>query len=171
MDRERLIRFSEDALYRLLDNLFEAGKENTDEYKVIDAELDRRAEIENKRKETIRQRKEKEKAEREELKKRFDELMEDNKRCAMHAMAVEFGDDFGLWDDYHIDNDYTMTSLCDVKDEDKKQVCHESREDAEKTVRTRVYYRVYERLFRDGPSAETLDRLMTRILKMKSKDN
>lgn len=170
--KEKIVKLSEDALYDMLDKLYDEGKEGTEQYKVIDSEIDRRVEIQRKAEELKKQKAKEAEEERQRLIERFEEITEKNgKRCTMKAMALEFGDDYGYWDDYHIDNNYTMYSMCDVKDDEKKEVEHESMDDALKTVQTRVYYRVYHVLFRNGPTAETLDRLLARIVKIKEEES
>lgn len=171
--KSRVMKLSEDVLYGMLDQLYDDGKEDSEEYRIVDAELDKRAQQMNDAKERKKELERQEQEHREELKKKFEEISEKNgKRCTMKAMVLEFGEEYR--DDYYIDPDNTVRSLCNSSSFKLEQIdrweCEDVHEAAKK-VDQLIYYRVYNDYFRDGPTEEILTRLMTKIVEIKSEES
>lgn len=167
-DQRVIARMSETGLYNLLDKLYDEGKENTEEYQQIDAELDRRAQKSVEAEKAKKQKEKEQKERREELKRQVDELKKKNKRGTMAAMVAEFGDEFR--DDYYINGDNEVRSLCDSSKYRLEKIdCwgpYEDINDAAVKVDQLIYYRVYDNYFRHGPTDEVFNRLMTKIIEM-----
>lgn len=150
-------KLSEEYLYDRLDML----SEDSQEFKDIDAELDRRAEIYNKEQELVALIKKQQEEEKAQLIQEFEAIQsEHNVRIVCKAMVIEFGDEF--IDNYHISDHYTVTSLV-ASNNINSWEC-EDRESALNKVNQLVYYRVYDKYFRDGPTDETLLKLKSRIM-------
>lgn len=162
--KNRILNLSEDYLYNRLDDLFDQGKEDSEEYVLIDTELNKRANRAIISKRAQQQLELEQKIERERLTQEFEKITRDNgKLNTMKAMVNEFGEEFK--EDYYIDPENTVRSLCDVRhiEDIRKWECEDVFQAAAK-VDQLIYYRVYDKFFRDGPTVETLDRLMSRII-------
>lgn len=129
----------------------------------IEEELDRRADIYNMKQEQIKEVERKFQEKRAALIAEFEALREENgERNIMLAMVKEFGDEYT--DNYHIDSQYDVHSY--AQDKEQSTWPCEDLATAKKKVNTLIYYRVYDKYFRDGPTDDILDRLKVQIIEM-----
>lgn len=163
-----ITKLSEDFLYDRLDALYDLGSVDSDEYILIDSELDRRnavlieSERREKEAELARQ------VEMERLIKEYESIRDSNgSRVTMRAMVEEFGNEFQ--GNYSIDDRLRVLSSCfNPRNPNQQNVWQcSSIDDANKKVFYLIYWRVYDRYFRE-PESVSLARLtaaITTILK------
>lgn len=161
-------RLAEDFLYDRLDALYDQGLVESDEYVLIDSELDRRNSI---LREKERREKEAELAkqvEMERLIKEYESVRDSNgSRVTMRAMVEEFGNEFE--GNYLIDDQLRVLSSCfNPRNPNQQNIWQCSTlEEANKKVFYLIYWRVYDRYFRE-PESVSITRLkaaITAILK------
>ena len=148
---------------REVERLEEQGLDASEQYKIIDAELDHRLAIKCQAETAAKLKADQERQELENELKKLNEI--NDEKVVMRAMVLEFGSDF--IDDYHIDDVFTVHSI--VKNCENWEC--ESPEDANKKIEQLVYWRVYDNYFRDGPTREDLSRLQERIITIKKGQN
>ncbi len=150
VNTDNVVKLSEGVLCERQDALYDQGQIESDEYVLIEAELDRRASLcrlydLNKKKIEI--------AKQTELQNRiteYEELRQSlGKRVTMRAMVDEFGHEF--IEQYHIDQDFKVHSACfNIRNPNQPNVWQcGSRKEATNKVFYLVYWRVYDRYFRE----------------------
>lgn len=160
---DKLKKMSEDALVNMLDAEFDKDPESN-LVKAIDAELDKRAEEFNLKQATLE-------AEQQHIAENSQALIDEyetvvtksGKRVVQFAMVCEWGDEF---DDYYIDDNCTLYSVCERHANNASEWEHESVDDALKKMYELQYYRIYDKYFRHGPTQETLERLKIRVIRV-----
>lgn len=166
--KANISKIYEDTLYNKLDELDEQNLEKSEEYRFIEAEIDRRVAIYIKNKETEDRAKQQTKEKQDALLAEFVELQKTNtKNVVMKAMVAEFGDDFR--DDYILDANYTINSLCKAAEyfDVTNTWEHESLEDANAKLNQLIYWRIYDNYFRNGPTQNVINRLTTQMITLK----
>ena len=159
-----LTRMSEDWLYDKLEEL-EESKNNLKLMKQISDELDKRAELYNKKVEAEKEKKRIEEQCRQQLLQEFEDIKEKNgSRITMRAMAEEFGDNYD--GDYYIDNNYTIYSMCGSTMNINESWGCDDYVSATKKKNQLIYYRVYNDYFRYGATPDILDRLRSKIIQI-----
>lgn len=157
-----LSKMSEDALVALMEREFDKD-ENSPLIDTIDRELDKRAALYNIKQQKIEQQKKYEEEKRKALLEEYNSIVEQTgQRVTIKAMVAEFGHEYE--ENYHIDSCYTVHSYAESKSNDSWEC--EDLASAHKKVEQLIYYRVYDKYFRHGPTNETLDRLRAKIVEV-----
>lgn len=161
-----LNKMSEDAIIDLMEREYDKNPESGLLIK-LDAELDRRAEIYNKQQEQIKLQKQKEEEIRQALLAQYNKIVEETgQRVTMKAMVAEFG--YEYLQNYYVDSSYTVHSFAESKTNATWE-CEDINQ-ANKKVEQLIYYRVYDKYFRDGPTNSTLERLQAKIVEVLSEN-
>ncbi len=161
---ENITKISEDLLCYHQDMLFDQGNFDSIEYRMIDAELDRRSDIFIDAK-----------IKKKEAELKVDKILQDtiselrilvsshSDKVVMKAMVEEFGDAFK--DDYKIGDDFTVYSSCKNTRNStlKNQWPCQSHGAASKKIFALIYDRVYHHYFRGGPENGAIIRLKLAI--------
>lgn len=160
-------KHNEDWLYRRQEQLEIESKTSSDEYKNIEAELNRRADLHNLKQQFEKSKVEAKKKQIEEAIAEYEAVIaEHGEGVTMKAMTLEFGD--VIKEDYYIDDQYTVISLAGSTNENNNTAWYfECIEDARAKIEQLVYWRVYNKHFRDGADSETLLRLKMKIVELK----
>jgi hypothetical protein len=159
-------RISESVLCDRLDYLYDLNRTSCNEHKLIEVELDKRAtyfcEIQSKKKAE----KAKLKAKQEELHQAFMKIKSQNSKInIMDAMVFEFGDDFTK--DYIVE-DFSITSnvhSCNHKNNNYWEF--ETIKQTKRKLKYLIYWRVYDKYFRNNLTQESLNRLKERVIQLK----
>jgi hypothetical protein len=156
---------NEDWLYQRVDLLEAQSQQLSDEYKAIDAELNRRADLYNVKEQA---RKAEELIKKQAMAKALADyeaiIAEHGNGITMKAIALEFGEN--MREDYIIDSLYTVISQVSPGGAGQFWPC-EDLEAAKNKIEQLIYYRAYDRHFRDGTDNETIVRLKNKIVEMK----
>lgn len=137
----------------------------SDEYKAIDAELNRRADVFNIREQS---RKTEEQVKKQAMAKAIADyealIAKHGNGVTGKAMILEFGDVFRQ--DYFIDSFYTVNSYVAGENCAAQFWPCEDLETAKNKVNQLIGYRVYDKYFRQGADNETIVRLKSKIMEI-----
>lgn len=162
-----LSKRAEDWLYQRQEQLESLSLQSSEEYKQLDDEINRRADMFNLKSQAAKNAEEEKKRVYEAAVAEYEAVIaEHGQRVTMKAMSLEFGE--SIRENYYIDNIYTVHSLAKTLDDKSSNTWpFETLEDAKNKVEVLIYYNVYNKYFRDGADNETLIRLKRKIVEIK----